>query len=215
MRLGLLTILLLLLLGVHSSAVIAGSISSLRIKDDEVVLTVPALIVGGDDELVNGWLRAIEQTWNLGNDGGPFVVCGRRVRFEPVFTRGSSPQVARNSHLVTVERVRDGRNFVSSVAYVLGTSPSYSRRAASWASNMDARTVAHEFGHLLGLIDEYVENDVNLSGHREPGEVPRPDLGRFPDAWFSLMATERGVVLSRHLAEVVRVHGGEELLGCR
>ena len=117
---------------------------------------------------------------------------GAQVRFAPVFSRRESAPDARHSHLVVVEAVRDGESYVSRVSYAIGTSPSYSPRTGSWGSNMDAGTVAHEFGHLLGLLDEYVENDGNRSGHREPGEDPHPDLTRYPDAWFSLDGRRAG-----------------------
>jgi hypothetical protein len=142
------------------------------------------------------------------------VVCGRPVRFEPVFARQSSARLARDSHVVIVERVGEGQSFVSTVSYALGTSPTDSPRTGAWASNIDAATVAHEFGHLLGLHDEYVENDANGTGRREPGEVPRPDLARYPDASFSLMAVAQGGVLSRHVHDIVRMHGGDHLLTC-
>ena len=214
MRLGLLTI-LVFVLAPRTNGVVADSISSLALEGDVIVITVPATIVGADTELVNRWLSAIERAWNFGNDGDPFVVCGRQVRFAPVFSRREAAPDARDSHLVVVEAVRDGESYVSRVSYAIGTSPSYSPRIGSWGSNMDAGSVAHEFGHLLGLLDEYVENDLNRSGHREPGEDPHPDLTRYPDAWLSLMAVERGAVLPRHVREVVRMHGGEHLLACR
>jgi hypothetical protein len=69
---------------------------------------------------------------------------------------------------------------------------------------MDARTVAHEFGHLLGLVDEYLENHDHAP----------PDVARYPDGWFSLMARVGGVVLQRHVRAIVRMHGGEHLLSC-
>ena len=214
MRLGLLTF-LLLLRGFHDSGVLADSISSLSVKNDAIVIAVPTTVVGGNDGLVSRWERAIERVWNRGNDGRPFVVCGRPVRFEPRFAHIGSPPAAPNSHLVMVETVRGRGPFVSSVSYELGTSPSYSPRAGSWASEMNDATVAHEFGHPLGLLDEYVVHEPSRNRRRQQDEVPRPNLAQYPDASFSLMAVERGVVLARHVREIIRMHGGEHLLACR
>jgi hypothetical protein len=96
----------------------------------------------------------------------------------------------------------------------LGTAPTYASRTGFWGSNTDAATAAHEFGHLLGLFDEYVENDANRNGLREPGETPVPDENRYRDAWLSLMAHERGSVLQRHVREILRMHGAEAALSC-
>ena len=114
---------------------------------------------------------------------------------------------ARLSHLVIVQQVRPNEQFVSSVWHALGSSPAYSARTGYWGSNMEGIIAAHEFGHLLGLLDEYVEADGNANGLREPGERPVPDIARYPDASFSLMAGERGVVLARHIDEILRIHG--------
>jgi hypothetical protein len=116
---------------------------------------------------------------------------------------------------VVVRDVRPGEQYVSSVWHALGTSPSYSARTGYWGSNMDGDTAAHEFGHLLGLLDEYVESHFDDNGHREPGDGPRPDVDRHPDAWFSVMARERGTVLRRHIREVLRMHATPDVLACR
>jgi hypothetical protein len=104
---------------------------------------------------------------------------------------------------------------MSRVWHALGTAPTYSSRTGFWGSNTDAATAAHEFGHLLGLLDEYEENDTNANGLREPGEKPLPDERRFADAWLSLMAHERGSVLSRHVREAVRLHTTDSTAACR
>jgi hypothetical protein len=172
------------------------------------VINVPIEVVGGTDDMIVTWQRGIDRAWNRGNDGRPFGVCGRQVTFVPVFARRPQEgQVPRNVHVVVVEEVAAGDRYVSRVWHALGTSPAYSSRTGFWGSNTDAATAAHEFGHLLGLLDEYEENDTNANGLREPGETPLPDERRYPDAWLSLMAQEGGNVLGRHVREVVRMHG--------
>ena len=204
-----LTVLVFLLATSFRARFVADSISSLALKGDVIVITVPTTIVGADSGLMSRWLQAIERAVELRERRRTFCRVRPRRPVRPPFSRAhESASDAADSHLVIVETVRDGQSYVSRVSYAIGTSPSYSPRTGSWGSNMDAGTVAHEFGHLLGLLDEYVENDVNRSGHREPGEDPRPDLARYPDGFFSLMAVERGAVLPRHVREVVRMHGG-------
>jgi hypothetical protein len=190
-----------------SPAAALAQVSKLAVEDTTITVTVPVEVVGGTDEVIEGWKRAIEERWNRGNDGRPFVLCGRDVIFNADFVRRPADgAVPRNVHVVVVEEVAAGERYMSRVWHALGTSPAYSSRTGFWGSDTDAGTAAHEFGHLLGLLDEYKENDANDNGLREPGETPLPDERRHPDAWLSLMAQERGSVLHRHVREVVRMH---------
>jgi hypothetical protein len=184
----------------------ANPVSTITIDDDRIVITVPIAV------LVARWAEGIDRTWNRGNDGGAFSVCGRAVVFNAQFTLRRSPDALNpDAHVVVVEEVKPGHTHISRVWHALGTSPTYSVRTGFWGSNADAATAAHEFGHLLGLLDEYVEGE---GGMRAPGERPVPNESRYPDAWLSLMAQEHGSVLERHVREVVRIHGAERALPC-
>jgi hypothetical protein len=191
------------------------NVSTLSVSANSITITIPIDIVGVEPDVLDRWQQAIDRAWNHGNDGDSFTYCGRRVIVDARFTPQTTVQSSASSHLVVVREVRAGESYVSSVWHALGTSPSYSPRTGYWGSNMEAATAAHEFGHLLGLLDEYMEIDVNGNGLREPGERPAPDVRRFPDAGFSLMATERGVVLQRHITEILRVHGVDAMLNCQ
>jgi hypothetical protein len=189
-------------------AVLAIAISWMAVDDSTITINVPIEVVGGSDDMIALWAQGIDERWNRGNDGRPFQVCGREVKFNANFVRRpKDAQVPRQVHVVVVEEVAPGENYMSRVWHALGTSPAYSSRTGFWGSNTDAATAAHEFGHLVGLLDEYKENDANANGLREPGERPVPDERRHPDAWLSLMAHEGGSVLHRHIREVVRMHG--------
>ena len=191
------------------------AISTMRVDAATITIDVPIEVVGGTEEMIAGWRSAIDAVWNHGNDGGAFRLCGREVVFNARFVRRPADgQVPRNVHVVVVEEVAPGERYVSRVWHALGTSPAYSSRTGFWGSNADALTAAHEFGHLLGLLDEYEENDTNANGLREPGETPLPNEKRFPDAWLSLMAQERGSVLWRHVREVVRMHDSADSTRC-
>jgi hypothetical protein len=189
-----------------------NAVSTIIIEDDRIVVNVPIAVLGGNDALVARWQQGIEHTWNRGNDGGAFTVCGRAVVFNAQFTRRQSPDALNpDAHVVIVENVKPGQTHISRVWHALGTAPTYSVRTGFWGSNADAATAAHEFGHLLGLLDEYVEGE---SGLRAPGERPVPNEARYPDAWLSLMAQEHGAVLARHVREVVRIHDAARALTC-
>jgi hypothetical protein len=190
----------------------ANSVSTVIVDDDTIVINVPIDVLGADEALVSRWQQSIEQSWNLGNNGKPFTVCGRAVVFNPQFTlRRTEETLKSDEHIVVVEVVKPGQRYISRVWHALGTSPTYSARTGFWGSDTDGATAAHEFGHLLGLLDEYVES---ASGMRAPGKRPVPDEARFPDAWLSLMAHEHGSVLGRHVREIIRIHGAQDALSC-
>lgn len=187
-------------------------ISTIVADAERLTIVVPVRVVGGRPGLVERWRAGIDRAWNQGHRGGPFQVCGREIRVEPRFIANPQPLFAKAAHVVYVEDVRPGERFVNSVWHPSGTTPTEAIRTGYWGSNLTARKAAHEFGHLLGLPDEYVEDDANGNGRRDPGEGSRPDVARYPDAWRSLMAFEQGRVLARHVREIVRLHTGGD--GC-
>lgn len=202
-----------LLLAVGRAAAGFPDLSSAIVEHDRVTIVVPVEVVGATEELLETWREGIDRTWNRGNQGGPFVICGRQVVFDVRFMPGPARQGT--GHIIFVEPVGRGERYVSSVWHALGTSPTESARTGFWSANLRPTTAAHEFGHILGLMDEYREYDANGNGMRDPGEGSLPDVRRYPaDAWFSLMANEHGVVLERHIREVLRLHGATDALDC-
>jgi hypothetical protein len=181
-------------------------VSSVLTDETTLTVNVPIDLVGASEEVAARWRAGIERYWNRGNDGRPFAACRRSIHFRAQFRRRVWAPQSSTSHLVLVERVRPGERFVSTVWHTLGTSPAYSPRTGYWGSTMDGAMAAHEFGHLLGLVDEYIEADANANGFRDAGERPVPDASRLADAPFSLMATDRGSVLRRHIDEILRMH---------
>lgn len=192
----------------------AGRFSSISVDSTRIVITVPVVVIGGDEELIAVWREGIDRAWNRGNRGRPFSICGRTLFFNPHFVPQPSEIRPRPSHTVYVEQVRPGQRFVSSVWHAIGTSPTYSPRTGHWGSDMGPHTAAHEFGHLLGLTDEYAENDTNRNGVRDEDEAPFPDISHHPDAVVSLMASTSGLVLPRHITEILRIHGVDSAQIC-
>ena len=197
-----------------SGTLLAGTnpVSTVWADRDTLFVNVPVHVIGASDALVARWVEGIDRAWNRGNNGEPFRVCGRAVVFHAQFTlRRTGEHLNRDAHVVVVEAVKPGQRYISRVWHALGSSPTYSARTGYWGNDADGGTAAHEFGHLLGLLDEYVENET---GMRAPGERPVPDESRFADAWLSLMAQERGSVLQRHVREILRIHGARDALSC-
>jgi hypothetical protein len=195
-----------------SPASASSQISSVLIDRDRITISVPIDVIGGNARLVRDWRRAIDRAWNQGNDGKRFRVCGRQVTFVPDF-QPRQVLTARGAHLLFIEPASPHRRIVSSVWHI-DASPTLKPRTAIWASDLAPAVVAHEFGHLLGLLDEYTGADDNGNGAQDPGEGSIPDVARYPDGWMSLMAFERGAVLERHVREAMARHGAADALEC-
>ena len=87
-------------------AALAVSISWMVVDSSTITINVPIEVVGGTDDMLAIWARGIDDTWNRGNDGRPFEVCGRKVIFNATFhRRPKDAQVPRNVHVVVVEEV--------------------------------------------------------------------------------------------------------------
>ena len=206
-------VVLLTLMCTTATTARADGVSSVLVEADRITILVPIAVVGGSEGVLERWRNGIDRAWNRGNDGRPFRVCDRPVHFDAQFTRRAGSHAAAG-HVVFVADVLPGQRYVSTVSHAPGTSPAESARTGYWGSNLTAATAAHEFGHLLGLPDEYTEEDPNRNGLRDPGEGSVPDVERYPDAWLSLMAFERGIVLQRHVREILRLHGVSGLRDC-
>jgi hypothetical protein len=194
---------------------IVEAASTLTSDPATITITVPIDVVGGSETLIALWHAGIDDAWNHGNHGTAFEVCGRKVQFVPQFRRlPPDANTSRDAHVIVVEEVRPGQYYVSTVWHAAGTSPTESARTGFWGSNASPTTAAHEFGHLLGLDDEYIENDVNGNATRDPGETPIPDTSKYSDAAQSAMGVHEGAVLPRHVEAAVAGHDVAGTLDC-
>jgi hypothetical protein len=189
--------------------------SSLAVSDGEITVVVPLEVEGASDELTGAWMEAIDAAWNKGNKGGAFHYCGRPVRFVPVFKQiAPSGTMDPGYHGLFVMPVRPGQYFVSKVLHQAGSSPTQANRNGFIADTASAATVAHEFGHYLGLDDEYLVIDRNGNGQRDEGDTTRPNTAAHADAASSLMGTLDGAVFQRHIDEALEEHGIADALQC-
>jgi hypothetical protein len=118
------------------------------------------------------------------------------------------------AHLLQVLEPRPGQYFISHVSFPPGSNPVDTTRWGFIHYGASDETVAHEFGHYLGLEDEYLEHDTNGNGMRDPGEDTTPNTGLYPDAAQSLMGARGGHALPRHVDAALEAHKIADQLQC-
>lgn len=167
----------------------------------QITIDVPMELRGGTPEVIARWTRAIDQFWGSTPGSNTFCAGSREVIFRPTFrvlAPGATPTPGWT--VVDVVRPAPGVFFVSSVTQ--GVPPIDARNrdmTASWDATASAATIAHEFGHVIGLPDEYDEVDTNHDGIRQANETTVPRRG-FED---SLMAQLAGHVDERLIGLVL------------
>lgn len=199
----------LLLLVATATALAKVTVDSSNPK--KYTVRVPIDLVWDDPRLGESWRKAIKSYWNNGPWLGRFKYCGRSVEFVPeiqVIPAGGKlrPEAA----TIRVKRLRPGQEYTSHVRWgSSGFDPARNSRG-EWGSNEDDATIAHEFGHLLGLLDEYDEHDANGNGVRDPGEYTTPK----PGFEGSIMAEQAGKVVQGLVDEAMRRSGVDCKTSC-
>ncbi len=175
---------------------------------DEVFVTNDEILIASHIDLVPGfgcesgcnlaglakrWSKAIEKYWDKG-----FSFCGRKVTFRADVQVAALGSVRPEAHAVLVRKTRSGQDFVSDVVTPGNSDPSTQNFVADWRSNADDNTIAHEFGHIEGLPDEYMETVVDGVRTTEPCRSMRMTTR----SWRNM----GGVVLPRQVAEIIRKH---------
>jgi hypothetical protein len=171
-------------------------------------ITVPIDLVGGEDDVAARWNQAIKKFWNDGPFLGYFKYCGKKVEFVPdVHPIAAGQQGRPDADKITMRLVREGVYVRSNVLHHGEFDPA-NNSGGNWTSTASDQIIAHEFGHLLGLRDEYFYLDNNHNGKRDPHEptAPKPE---FRDG--SLMAGP-GKILQRHIDEAMNKLG---ITGCK
>jgi hypothetical protein len=130
------------------------------------------------------WLGGIQDAWNnkfhFENDHR------LRLTFEPVFTTGGAP------HTVIIHK--PGAKWTNCA---LESSGACREDGGDWFNDTDGDVAAHEFGHLIGLKDEY-----NLSSVDYPATIGKPaPAGAAPTEGYSMptIMGSGGPVVERHL----------------
>jgi hypothetical protein len=136
------------------------------------------------------WQNGIAAKWN----GAFHVENGRRIPivFEPVWN-ASSPHHEIELHKPPVVR-EDAANWYAG--------PAVSTAAGASQDTTDANTAAHEFGHLIGLADEY---NLAAADYQRITNTP-PPAGPAPASGYtttSVMGTISGPAEGRHMRPFV------------
>jgi hypothetical protein len=181
----LLTIVLLLVL---ASPAWSGNVVEPTGKGFRVIVKID--LFHDDPEIAEEWRDAITNIWNDGPGVGKrWTYCGRPVEFVPdiqVFPAGGKGRP--DAHKIRVKLLKPGRDIRSNVQWSSKKFDPAGNSTGTWGSTESDDTIAHEFGHLIGLIDEYEVIS-------EEPRVTRP-LPGFED---SLMAERGGTVNQSHI----------------
>ena len=174
---------------------------------NKIVIKVPIDLVGGDDSYARRWNNAIKRFWNDGPGFGRWKYCGKSVEFEPDIQPIAAGEAGRpDAHKIRLKLVPDGVTFISNVDWS-GPFSTDTIATGVWGSNVLDVSIRHEFGHLLGLPDEYKwiaeKDDLNHNGIRDPREPVEPD----PGSDDSVMADHSGNVLQRLIDEAMSRNG--------
>ncbi len=194
-------------------------------NDNKVItITINANLIGNDLQVP--LLEAdFEEYW--GKEGGYTYRC-YKVVFKLDLVAASSPQ--RGRHTVFIVPTKFGDPFIATVSSPRDYRPAEESATGRWSKWDGSTTQAHEWGHVLGLPDEYNELDTNGNGERDYGEGSVPDPSRAPEySWTddspmngiidagevslkpgeqpSLMAElGRSQVLQRHIDSIIDKH---------
>ncbi len=193
------------------SVATAGAINTFEITERAITITVPVDLVGATSSLTaERFANHVNRYWGSGSDGLPFCYGGRTVTIVPDFrVVPAGGSLRPNASRITVVEMRPGVDLISHVDWPTDPFDPRSQTATgAWEADATGDVIAHEFGHLLGIDDEYRESDTNHDGIRQPNE-PTVVLPQY-QGQQSLMAELSGHVRQRHIAAVMQRHGMPE-----
>ena len=206
-------VLLLALVCAPSAGAAGTGGTSVAIDGGTVTLTVSmdvcCMRTGYDENIAatifGMYARAAERIWNdqLAN----LPVCGGltlKVKIDEKMLHEGDAHRVPFAHQVNMDFTGSGRSTVDTPdqpKYDDNTRPYDLSLNADWyLADMDARTAAHEVGHLLGLGDDYQDATRGSAPGGEPVAIPLP--GR----WGTLMDTRKGKVddqVDQELADII------------
>ncbi len=163
-------------------------------------LRVPLYTDIPDADFVASSLAAIEALWQVEADGVEYRldVDLRTVAAADVY--GDDPTPEDGEHIVLNDHVarfpKDGGVLTT------GSNRTYAipgRYIAVGPSPITDRTMAHEFGHILGFTDRYIR------GARDMGRAGYNILEIVPDGRDLMAATSSGYVRASHFESLIRI----------
>lgn len=144
-------------------------------RNKVITITVNANMIGAARNQAN-LQAAFDSYW--GRPGGFKFRC-YKVVFKLSLTAVNTRQSGR--HNIFMVPTDPGETLVSTVDFPNNFNPSTTSTRAHWSDFADTNTIAHEFGHLMGLPDEYSYADRNNNRQRDANEPSIPDPNKAPE----------------------------------
>ena len=162
------------------------------------VLRVPLYTDIPDTEFVAAAVQAIESAWSVDVDGIEYrlELDLRTLTPEELYRPDAPP--ARGTHIDVTEHVK--RFPLDGGVLTTGANRTYAipgRYVAVGPSPLVSRTMAHEFGHILGFTDRY------LRGARDLGRAGFGILEIVPDSRDIMAAPASGLVRRSHFDTLI------------